>query len=260
MTLSVILLVKGLIAAIIVGFVTASIKSWIDRVFLVIMLVGILGLPIQQAIIVNLGVVGLASLLMILRERKFLHPAGPIGKYEWVLIAIPAVLGGLAGRLAASVITPKILLAVLGVYAVGVGLRILLIKPLGERETKAHPAWLMPIALVSGLFEGLISAGAKPFAVPAYNNAMGHHPKQAYAFATLGVVSATWTALATQFAVVSVPSVSELILSLYEFLIITAVALLVDRFWNPKLQKVVNYTIAPILIIVGIRFFVMAIR
>jgi uncharacterized membrane protein YfcA len=118
----------------------------------------------------------------------------------------------------------------------------------------------MPIALGSGLLEGLISAGAKPFAVPAYNNAMGHHPKQAYAFATLGVVSATWTALITQFALVSVPTGSELILSLYEFLIITAVAFLVDRFWTQKLQKVVNYTIAPILIIVGIRFFVTALR
>jgi len=259
-TLSTILLVKGLIAALIVGFVTASIKSWIDRVFLVIMLVGILGLPIRQAIIVNLGVVALASLVMIFRERKLLHPSGPIGKYEWVLIAIPAILGGLAGRLAASVLSPKVLLAILGLYAVGVGLRILFIKPLGERETKGHPAWLMPIALGSGLFEGLISAGAKPFTVPAYNNAMGHHPKQAYAFATLGVVSATWTALITQFALVSVPTGSELILSLYEFLIITAVAFLVDRFWTQKLQKVVNYTIAPILIIVGIRFFVTALR
>ena len=27
-----------------------------------------------------------------------------------------------------------------------------------------------------GLLAGLISAGGKPFAVPAYNNAMGHHP------------------------------------------------------------------------------------
>ena len=68
--LSTAILLKGLIAALIVGFVTASIKSWVDRVFLVIMLVGIVGLPIAEAIVVNLGVVALAALLMVIRQRR----------------------------------------------------------------------------------------------------------------------------------------------------------------------------------------------
>ncbi len=66
------ILLKGLLAAIIVGFVTASIKSWMDRVFLVIMLTGIVGLPIRDAILVNLVVVGLAALMMVIRQRKML--------------------------------------------------------------------------------------------------------------------------------------------------------------------------------------------
>ncbi|MFN3741053.1 MAG: hypothetical protein ACK4VW_00075 [Anaerolineales bacterium] len=49
------LLLKGLLAALIVGFVTASIQSWVDRFFLVIMLVGIVGLPIQEDVTVNLS-------------------------------------------------------------------------------------------------------------------------------------------------------------------------------------------------------------
>ncbi len=42
----VILLLKGLLAAMIVGFVTASIQSWVDRFFLVILLISLIGLPI----------------------------------------------------------------------------------------------------------------------------------------------------------------------------------------------------------------------
>jgi uncharacterized membrane protein YfcA len=253
-----IILLRGLIAALIVGFVTASVKSWVDRVFLVIMLVGIVGLPIGEAIIVNLGVVALAALLMIIRQRKALHTAVPFGKSAWFLIALPAIAGGVIGRFTASAVSPKVLLMALGGYAILVGLRIFFIKPLPERESKAHLAWLAPIGLGSGLLAGFISAGGKPFAVPAYNNAMGHHPQRAYAFASLGVVAATWAALAAQFAFVTVPVGSDLLLSLYEFALVTCVALIVNKFWNQKLNKVVNLVIAPILIVVGIRFLMLA--
>jgi hypothetical protein len=94
--------------------------------------------------------------------------------------------------------------------------------------------------------------------VPAYNNAMGHHPQRAYAFASLGVVAATWSALATQLAFIAVPAVPNLLLALYEFVLVTLVALVVNRFWSQKLNKVVNMIIAPILVIVGIRFLFMA--
>ena len=45
-------LLEGLVAGLIVGFVTASIKSWVDRFFLVIILVGLLKLPILFVVIV----------------------------------------------------------------------------------------------------------------------------------------------------------------------------------------------------------------
>jgi len=241
-----------------VGFVTASIKSWVDRVFLVIMLVGIIGLPIAEAILVNLGVVALAALLLLIRQRKALRDAAPEGKAEWLLIVIPAALGGIAGRFLSAALGPAVLLGILGVYAVLVGLRIFLINPLPEREIKAHSAWLAPVGLGVGLLAGLISAGGKPFAVPAYNNAMGHHPRRAYAFASLGVVAAAFAAIATQLAFVAVPAGSVLLLSLYEFVLVTGIALIVSKFWNEKLNKVVNLVIAPILIVVGIRFLVMA--
>lgn len=251
------ILLRGLIAALIVGFVTASIKSWIDRVFLVIMLVGIVGLPIDEAIIVNLVVVALAALLMVLRQRKMLSTTVPAGRAEWLLIVIPAFLGGVAGRLIATSLNPSILLIPLGSYAILVGLRIFFIKPLAERETKAHRLWLAPVGLGSGLLAGLISAGGKPFAVPAYNNAMGHHPQRAYAFASLGVVAATWAALLTQATLVALPSLDSLLLALYEFVLVTIVALFVSRLWSERLNKIVNLAISPILIIVGIRFFLL---
>ena len=253
------ILLKGLVAAIIVGFVTASIKTWVDRVFLVIMLVGIVGLPIGEAILVNLVVVGLAALLMVIRQRRALHGAAPAGGAEWLLIVLPAIAGGVAGRLVSAALGPKVLITALGLYAVAVGLRILFIKPLPERETKSHIAWLAPVGLGSGFLAGFISAGGKPFAVPAYNNAMGHHPQRAYAFASLGVAAAAWSALATQVAFVAMPSKAALILALYEFALVTAVALFVSRLWSQKLNTIVNLTIAPILILVGIKFIVGAI-
>jgi hypothetical protein len=54
------------------------------------------------------------------------------------------------------------------------------------------------------LFTGLISAGGKPFPAHACNDAIGHLPKRAYAFATLGVAAAALAALAAQFAFVAV--------------------------------------------------------
>ena len=252
------ILLKGLVAALIVGFVTASIKSWVDRVFLVIMLVGIVGLPITEAITVNLAVVALAAVLMVFRQRKTLAEAVPAFKAEWLLIVISAIGGGIGGRFFAASLPASALLGILGVYAILVGLRVFFIKPLPEKESKAHRLWLAPVGLGSGFLAGLISAGGKPFAVPAYNNAMGHHPQRAYAFASLGVVAATWSALATQLAFVALPALPNLLLALYEFVLVTLVALVVNRFWSQKLNKVVNLIIAPILVLVGIRFLFMA--
>jgi uncharacterized membrane protein YfcA len=95
MTALVPLLLKGLVAGVIVGAVTASIRSWVDRFFLVILLVSIVGLPIQQAITVNLVVVSVAALMMALRQTDVLTAV----REDWAMIIISTGLGGLLGRL-----------------------------------------------------------------------------------------------------------------------------------------------------------------
>ncbi len=243
-------LLKGLAAGVIVGFVTASIKSWVDRFFLVILLVSMLQLPIQEAIVVNLIVVGLAAVMMVLRQSSVLLAV----RQEWSMIVISAALGGMLGRLLGLAAAPSALLAVLGIYAILVGIRLVFIKPVPEREAKSHPAWLATVSFLGGGLAGLLSAGGKPFTVPIYNWALGHHPQRSYALAALGVSTAVWVALATQIAVgVTIPA-KDLTLAAYEFVVITLTALLVSRFWSPRLSRIVSLIVAPLLILVGIRF------
>lgn len=248
-----ILLLKGLAAGLIVGFVTASIQSWVDRFFLVIILVGLLKLPIQEAVVINLVVVSLAALMMVLRQSQVLTSV----QAEWPLVVLPAVLGGALGRLLALNIGAKWLLGTLGVYAILAGLRLVLIRPMPERDDKAHPAWIVPIAAASGVLAGLLSAGGKPFTVPLYNAALGHHPRRAYALASLGVVSGAWIGLLTQMAVGHPLDQRDLLLALYLFVVIVLTALAVERIWTPKLSRIVSYVIAPILVVVGARFLLM---
>ncbi len=248
------LLLKGLLAGVIVGFVTGSIRSWVDRFFLVIILVGLMQIPIQDAIVINLLVVSLAALMMLLRQTQVVTAV----QADWPLVVLPAVLGGVLGRIAALNIRPMVLLAVLGVYAILAGLRLVLIKPLPERENKGHPAWITLIAGLSGALAGLLSAGGKPFTVPLYNAALGHHPRQAYALASLGVVSGAWVALATQMALGQTISQQSLLLAVYLFIVTVLTALIVNRFWSEKLGRIVNLVIAPLLVLVGIRFLMMA--
>lgn len=245
-----VLLGKGLVAGLIVGFVTASIQSWVDRFFLVIILVGLVGLPIQQAVVVNLVVISLAALMMLLRQTDValsVRNHGPA-------VVIPAALGGALGRVVALSVKPSVLVGILGVYAILAGLRLVLIRPLGERENKGHPAWIGPIAALSGVLAGLLSAGGKPFTVPLYNNVLGHHPRRAYALATVGVVSGAWMSLLTHIIVGETIARDRLLLALYLFVVIVLTALAVERIWTPKLNRIVTYIIAPILVLVGARF------
>lgn len=250
------LLLKGLLAALIVGFVTASIQSWVDRFFLVIMLVGIVGLPIQEAVTVNLMVVSLAALMMALRQTEVLASV----RADWALVIIPAIVGAVLGRVIGLNLSAQVLTILLGTYALLAGLRILFIRPLPEKETQAHPAWLAPVAFGASLLTGLLSAGAKVFQVPLFNLALGRHPKQAYALAALGVSVAAPVALATQIGLGAFPTSNQILLALYLFVIIVGVALTVKRFWTPKLNQVVSWIISPILILVGIRFLMMALK
>jgi uncharacterized membrane protein YfcA len=248
------ILLKGLVAALIVGFVTASIQSWVDRFFLVILLVGLVGLPIQDAITINLMVVALAALMMLLRQTDVLTSV----RADWPQVVIPAALGAILGRVISLNAPTQSLLVLLGLYALLAGLRLAFIRPLPARETQAHPAWLAPIAFGASLLTGLLSAGAKVFQVPFFNIALGRHPKQAYALAALTVSVAAPLALATQAGLGFTLTATQVLLVLYLFALIVGVALLVQRFWSARLNQIVTWIISPLLVLVGIRFLVMA--
>ena len=253
MTPTLLLLIKVLLASLIAGFVTASIKSWVDRFFLVILLTGLVGLPIQRSIAINLVVVALAALMMALRQSGVLKSV----REDWAMLVLPAMLGGMLGRLLGLQTPTRTLLVVLGAYAIPAGLRMALIKPLPEREDKAHPAWQAPVSFLFGGLTGLLSAGGKPFSVPIYNWAMGHHPQRAYALASVGVTTAAWSAIGAQVAVGTSLAPADLALAVYAFMIVTLMALAVNRFWTPRLNQVVTWIIAPLLVLVGIRFVMM---
>lgn len=246
-------IIKGLLAGVIVGFVTASIKSWVDRFFLVILLVSIMGFPIQEAVVINLIVIALAALMLALRQWQVLNSV----REEWPRIILPSILGGVLGRLLALQTQAPIMLIILGIYAILVGLRLFLIKPMPERETKGHPNWLAPVAFLAGGLAGFLSAGGKPFKVPIYNWILGHHPQRAYAMASVGVSVAAWSALTAQVAVGQSIAARDLGLAIYEFIIITLVALGIERIWTPRLNQIVTWVIAPILVLVGIRFILL---
>ncbi len=250
------LLLKALLGALIVGFVTASIQSWVDRFFLVILLVSLVGLPIQDVVTINLIVVSLAALMMLLRQTEILTSV----RQDWPLVVVPAAVGAVLGRVISLNVSANVLMILLGIYAVLAGLRLAFIRPLPEKDTQAHPAWLAPIAFVAALLTGLLSAGAKVFQVPLFNIALGRHPKQAYALAALSVSVSAPLALATQISLGAALTASQILLALYLFALIVGVALMVQRFWTPKLNQIVTWIIAPVLVLVGIRFLLLALR
>ena len=62
---------------------------------------------------------------------------------EWPRIILPSIIGGILGRLLALQTGAPGFLIVLGIYAILVGLRLVLIRPMPEREAKAMPTgWL----------------------------------------------------------------------------------------------------------------------
>ncbi len=224
-----------------------------DRFFLVILLIGIVGLPISQAIPINLIVVSLAALMLALRQTDVLVSV----RKDWALVVISAAVGAALGRVISLSIPPAVLILILGIYAILAGLRLVLVRPLPEKEARAHPAWIAPISFGASLLTGLLSAGGKVFQVPLYNAALGRHPKQAYALAALSVGVAAPLALATQVGLGAPLTAAQVLLALYLFVIIVGVALFVQRFWTQALSRWVTWIISPILILVGARFLIM---
>ena len=50
----------------------------------------------------------------------------------------------------------------------------------------------------------------------------------------------------------------DLALAVYEFIVITLTALGIGRYWSPKLNRIVSLVVAPILVLVGIRFLMLS--
>lgn len=122
------------------------------------------------------------------------------------------------------------------------------------------PSRLTPLFLFFGLIAGLLSAGGKPFKVPILNRAFGFPPSMAYMLSTVGVASAITAALVAQLILAPGAFTGEIVAWAAFFIVaITAISLVVERFWSPALQKYVSWTIAPILIIIGVRFLLVAV-
>ena len=250
------LLVKAILAALIVGFVTASIKINMDRFFLVILLVFLVGLPFQEAILINLLVVLAAAGILFYRQSQGLRK---LPRQYLPAIVISSAIGGLAGRALGLALPQPLLLVLFGVYAVGVGLRLVLVKMDPKAAALCAPAQLAPLFLFFGLIAGLLSAGGKPFKVPILNRAFCFSPPMAYMLSTVGVASAITAALVAQLILAPGAMTGEILEWAAFFIVsITAVSLVVERFWSQALQKYVSWTIAPILVIIGARFLLVA--
>jgi uncharacterized membrane protein YfcA len=250
------LILRAILAAVIVGFVTASIKINMDRFFLVIMLLFLVGLPFQEAILINFLVVLAAAGILFYRQSQGLRK---LPRQYLLPIVASSAIGGLAGRGLGLVLPQPILLILFGVYAIGVGLRLVLVKMDPKAAVICSPARLTPLFLLFGLIAGLLSAGGKPFKVPILNRAFGFSPPLAYMLSTVGVASAITVALVAQLILAPGAITGEIVAWAAFFVVaITAVSLVVERFWSPVLQKYVSWTIAPILVIIGVRFLLVA--
>lgn len=244
-----------LIAAVVVGFVTSALRIWIDRVFFVILLLTLGHLPIKEAIALNVLVLLLASLThgLVRREGWIWGAFARFPSWEGWAAVLAGFTGGVLGWAWGLSLPGKVLLGALGIYAIAMAIRLAVVKPREGRPSVGHPGWILPIALGAGALTGLISAGGKPFAVPLYNRALGHHWPVAYAIATFGTIGAAIGAGLTQLALngYGVPEVET---ALASWAGISLVAWLTDRIWSPKLMRVTALAVAVVLFLVGLRF------
>ena len=248
-----------LIAALVVGFVTSALRIWIDRVFFVIILLTLGHLPVQEAIALNLMVLFFASLShgLVRREGWLWGAFARFPSWEGWAALLSGLAGGVLGRYYGLALPAKVLLFLLGLYAIAMALRLVLVKPVEGRPTPEHPGWIVPIAFGAGTLTGLVSAGGKPFAIPLYNWALGHKLPVAYAIATFGTIGATLGAVLTHQALKGYSS-AEVLTSILAWAGISIVAWLTDRIWSPKLMKITALLVALVLFLVGLKFVVAA--
>lgn len=157
-----------LIAALVVGFVTSALRIWIDRVFFVIILLTLGHLPVQEAIALNLMVLFFASLShgLVRREGWLWGAFARFPSWEGWAALISGLAGGVLGRYYGLALPAKVLLFLLGLYAIAMALRLVLVKPAEVRPTPEHPGWIVPVAFGAGALTGLVSAGGQALCHP----------------------------------------------------------------------------------------------
>ncbi len=250
------LVLRAVLASLIVGFVTASIKLNMDRFFLVILLVFLIGMPLEQAILVNLLVLLVAAVILYARQGRGVRA---IPRDFLVVIAASSAVGGVLGRLLGLSVPPSVLMILFGIYAIGVGLRLVLVKPNIGAAAGCSSGRLVPLFLFFSVVTGMLSAGGKPFKIPILNLGFGFPLPRAYMLSSVGVAAAVASALATQLVIAPGSFTGEILLwSAWFAVSITLVSLLVEKFWTPTLQKWVSLAISPVLVIVGVRFLLLA--
>jgi uncharacterized membrane protein YfcA len=241
-----------ILVAIIVGGVTTYLKITIDRIFLVLLLLFWIGFGIQQAIVINALVMLLASLLFFRAARPQL--AQLPRTVMWSVVALSFV-GGMTGRWIGLQASTHGLLLVLGVYAVLVGLRLLLIKPqMVPDGTLRASASVVPF--IFSVLTGVISAGGKPLQIPLLIRTFKLSMPQAYQVASLGTVSATCGFLIGELWFVRSIPLSSLAWSWIYFVGISVVMFAVEPLWTLQGQKWVTLLVGILLTAVGIKLLV----
>ncbi|KXG44078.1 TSUP family transporter [Tepidibacillus decaturensis] len=237
----------------IVGVVTLYLKITIDRIFLVLLLMFWLKIDIHQAIIINGLVMLLASFLFVRGNKEQILQ---IPKNVFWPVAIIAFIGGLVGRWFGSSLDSKVLMIILGVYAVLVGLRLVLLKP-----KLVQPGQLKPvIAVISFLFSiltGLISAGGKPIQIPLLMKTQKLSMPQAYMMGSIGTMFAVIGLLTGQVLVDYSFFQAKMFSWAWVFYVgFSLIMILFEKKWSPKGQRIMSYIVGPLLILVGFRLFI----
>jgi uncharacterized membrane protein YfcA len=236
----------------IVGFVTTYLKITIDRIFLVLLLVLWMGFGIQQAVVINALVMLLASLMFFRKAGRELSQLPSAVKWSVVTLSL---IGGILGRWLGLHTSARGLLLILGLYAVLVGLRLLLIKPKMVPEGKMRAG----VSVVTGLFSvltGLISAGGKPLQIPVLVKGFKLSMPQAYLVASLGTIASTVGFLVGELWFTKAIPLSSLAWSWIYFVGISLVMFVFEPLWNPKAQKWVTLLVGILLTAVGIKLII----
>lgn len=241
-----------ILIALIVGIVTTYLKITIDRIFLVLLLVLWMGFGIQQAVVINALVMLLASLLFFRGTRQQLSQLPGVVRWSVVILSF---VGGIVGRWLGLHTPSRGLLLILGIYAVFVGLRLLIIKPKMVPDGKMH-AGVSIVTFLFSILTGLISAGGKPLQIPVFVKGFKLSMPQSYLVASLGTIASTTGFLVGELWFAKAIPLSNLAWSWIYFVGISLVMFIFEPMWSQKGQKWVTLLVGILLTVVGIKLII----